>query len=1032
MLNKILLKGFSIIVLLSLSFGFAFGVQAQEVSGTVTASDDDNPLPGVNIIVQGTDIGTVTDVDGNYTLSVPSLDETLVFSFVGYQSLQVPIDGRTTIDVELQSLLVEGAEMVVTAFGIQREARSLSYSTVGVSTERIAEARDTNIMNSLQGRVGGMSITQASSGVGAPTRVVLRGNRSISGDSQPLYVVDGVPIRGNPQDLSPDDIASIDVLKGPNAAALYGSAAQNGAIVIETHRGQAGVVNVSFSNNFTVSQANILTEYQNEFGQGTAGNYSASSEFSWGPRMEGQQVAFWTPNPGHPMAGQTYSMTPQPDNVSDVFRTGYNNASNLTAQIGGERTQTVFSYTYTSAQGIMPGNDLQRNNISLRVSSDLHDRLQLDSRVSYMRQNIDNPLPQGENFANPLRNTYRMPRNIQTQHYQEFEYTDADGNLRQHYFNPGSNGGNNPYWVINRNLDFAERQRILAMASLNFEILPTVNLMVRASYDGINTENESRRYNDSYVIAQNGYFSVSQGSSLEWNGDFLLSFEDDLTSDWMVSASFGGNIKQQRNESVSSNTTSNPGMTLPNFFALSNTQNVSSSHGIGSPMDIHSLYGFGQIGWRDAIYLDFTARNDWSSTLPADNRSYFYPSVGLTAVISDLISMPEAVSLFRIRASFAQVGSSAPPFQLVRTANFSAGGRNGFITLSGTLPAENLRPEQTDAYEIGADIRFFQGRLGFDIAAYQTNTIDQLFTVALPVGSGASQFFTNGGDIENKGIEIAMTTAPIRNTRMSWNLDFNFGLNRNMVVAIDDERPRLVIGSDFLRDAVIEEGRPFGEVYSRGYVRDDQGRVQVNPNTGVPLITSGKSVLAANFQPDWIGGINSDFSYRNWNVGFVISHRQGGTISSLSNAVTYADGLTKQTLEGRDGGLVFGQNFMEHETAVYQGTSTSPSTPFNAEDFWRAVGGRNAPAGEIFQESATNTRLRELTVGYTFPESVMENLPVSGITLSFVGRNLFFIYRESDHIDPDLMVGTSPAAEGFESFTLPTTRTFGANLKIDF
>jgi TonB-linked SusC/RagA family outer membrane protein len=1032
MLNSILSKGLLVILSALLSLGIFTRAQAQQVSGTVIAAGDEYSLPGVNIIVQGTDIGTVTDGEGNYELTVPSLNETLVFSYVGFQTQSIPIDGRTTIDVEMQSLYIEGGEMVVTAFGIQREARSLSYSTVGVSTETISEARDTNIMNSLQGRVGGMSITQASSGVGAPTRVVLRGNRSISGDSQPLYVVDGVPVRGNPQDLNPDDIASIDVLKGPNAAALYGSAAQNGAIVIETHRGRAGVVNVSLSNNFTVSQANILTEYQNEYGQGTAGSYSPSSEFSWGPRMEGQQVAFWTPNPAHPMAGQTYSMTPQPDNVSDVFRTGYNNASNLTAQIGGERTQTVFSYTYTSAQGIMPENDLQRNNISLRVSSDLHERLRLDSRVSYMRQNIDNPLPQGENFANPLRNTYRMPRNIQTQHFKEFEYTDIDGNLRQHYFNPGSNGGNNPYWVINRNLDFAERERVIAMARLDFEIHSNLNLMVRASYDGLNTENETRRYNDSYVIAQNGFFAVSQGNQLEWNGDFLLSFQDDLTQDWMVSASVGGNIKQQRNESVSSNTTSNPGMTLPNFFALSNTQNVASSHNIGSPMDIHSLYAFGQIGWRDAVYVDFTARNDWSSTLPADNRSYFYPSVGLTAVLSDLISMPEVISLARIRASYAQVGSSAPPFQLVRTAGFSAGGRNGFITLSGTLPAENLRPEQTDAFEIGADIRFFQGRLGFDISAYQTNTTDQLFTVALPVGSGASQFFTNGGDIENKGIEIAVNTTPVQGTNLNWDFNLNFGLNRNMVVAIDDERPRLNIGSDFLRDAVIEEGQPFGEVYSRGYVRDNQGRIQIDPDTGLPLITAGKSVRAANFQPDWIGGISSRLSYRSWNVGFVISHRQGGTISSLSNAVTYADGLTKQTLEGRDGGLIFGQNFMTHETAVYEGTDTAPTTPFNAEDFWRAVGGRNAPAGEIFQESATNTRLRELTIGYSFPESIMENLPVSNVTLSLVGRNLFFIYRESDHIDPDLMVGTSPAAEGFESFTLPTTRTFGANIKIDF
>lgn len=1031
MLKSLLFKGLLVSVLTFLSAAFLVQAQAQTVSGTVVTQEDGQPLPGVNIVIQGTDTGTVTDADGNYELSVPSSDAILIFSYIGYQTQEIAIDGRTSVDLEMQSLAIEGAEMVVTAFGIQREARSLSYSTQSVQTDNLVEAREANVMASLQGRVGGMSVTQASSGVGAPARVVLRGNRSISGDSQPLYIVDGVPIRGNPQDLSPDDIASIDVLKGPNAAALYGSAAQNGVIVIETNRGQAGIVNVSLSNNFTMSQANILTDYQNIYGQGTAGNYSPSSEFSWGPRMEGQQVAFWTPNPDHQMAGQTYSMTPQPDNVSDVFRTGYNNATNLSASIGGERTQTVFSYTYTDAQGIMRGNDLQRHNVSLRVTSELYEGLTLDSRLSYMRQNLDNPLPQGENFANPLRNTYRMPRNIQTGHFQEFEYTDAEGNLRQHYFNPGSNGGNNPYWVINRNLDFDQRERIIAMASLNYELLPTVDLMVRASYDGLNTSGETIRYNDSYVIAQNGFYGVSQANSLEWNGDALLSYQDILAQDWVVSASVGGSIKQQRNESISANTTSNPGMTLPNFFALSNTQNVAASHGVGSPMDIHSLYAFGQLGWRDAIYLDVTARNDWSSTLPADNRSYFYPSVGLSMILSDLVSLPEVISLARFRASYAQVGSSAAPYQLVRTANFASGGTAGFLTLSGTLPAENLKPEQTTSYELGADIRFFQGRLGLDITAYLTNTTNQLFTVALPVGSGASQFFTNGGDIENKGIEVNLNTRPVQRTDLMWDLDFTFGLNRNMVVAIDDERPRLTIASDFLRDAVIEEGRPFGEVYSRGYVRDDQGRVQIDPGTGLPLITPGKSVLAANFNPDWTGGISSSLSWRNVRFSFLIDHRQGGTISSLSNAVTYADGLTTQTLEGRDGGLIFGENFMTNERAVYEGTDTAPSTSFNAEDFWRAVGGRNAPAGEIFRESATNTRMREMTIGYTLPESVVGNLPVNSVTLSLVGRNLFFIYRESDHIDPDLMVGTSPAAEGFESFTLPTTRTFGANIKID-
>ncbi len=1032
MFKMLLSKGLSVFIAVFLSFGILTDVQAQEVRGTVVTSDG-QPLPGVNIIIQDTDRGTVTDVDGNYQLSVPSLNETLVFSFIGHARQVIAIDGRTQINVEMESLAIVGEEMVVTAFGIQREARGLTYSTQGVSTERITQAREMNVINSLQGQVAGLNINRGATGVGGDSRVVLRGNRSISGDSQPLYIVDGTPIRGGIGDINPDDIASIDVLKGPNAAALYGSRAQNGAIIITTHRGEAGVVNVSFSNTFQVEDPIISTRYQNVYGQGGGGEYSRGSEFNWGPRMEGQQVAHWSPDPSR--SGETYAFNPQPNNVRDAFRSGFQNTSNLSASIGGARTQTVFSYTWTDAQGMVQSNDMNRHNLSIRVNSELTDGLHLDSRISYMRRVINNQLLTGENFANPLRHIYRLPRNISTQDVSVFEYEDPNGLNLQHFWNPGSNGGANPYWTMNRNVNEGTRERVITMASLRYDISDALSLMVRGSYDGAGNEFERKDYNNSYIIANSGRYTLTKSNALEWNSDFLLSYAQDITDDWSLDANVGGNILQRRNNSLSSNT--GPALTIPNFFTLSNTQNIAASHSIGSPMDVYSLYAFGQIGWRDAIYLDVTARNDWSSTLPADNRSYFYPSVGLSVILSDLIpAFPEFFTFTRVRASYAEVGNSASPFSLQRTASFSAGGQAGFLTLSGTLPNPDLRPEMTKSYEIGLDARFFGGRLGLDLTAYQTNTLDQLFTVALPIGSGASQFFTNGGDVENKGIEVLLNATPVQAVDFRWDMNVNFATNRNMVVAISDERPRLNIGSDFLRDAVIEEGQPFGQVYSRGWVRDDQGRVVVDPN-GMPQLTAGKTVAVANLNPDWTGGISSTFSYRNYSFSFLIDHRQGGSIASLTNAIMDADGLTHKTLQGRDGSLVFGDNFFSGETAVQADAQGNPTNTPNAysvdaETFWRAVGGRNAPVGEAFVEEATNTRVREMTVSYRLPQSVMASLPVSNISVSLVGRNLFFIYKASETLDPDLMVGTSAAFEGFESFTPPTARTIGANIKIDF
>lgn len=1012
-----------------------------EITGEVTDAESGEMLPGVSVYVEDTQIGTTTNLEGRYTLNVPDDAETLVFSFVGYRQQQVEIAGRTTIDIELAPDVIMGEEMVVTAFGIEREARGLTYSTQGVSPEQMSEARELNLMNSLQGKVSGLNITQSSQGVGSPTRVVLRGNRSFTGSNEPLYVVDGVPIRGNPQDLSPDEIESMDVLKGPNAAALYGSAAQNGAIVITTRRGTSGATQISFSQTLTAETPILATPYQNEFGQGNGGVYDPNTEFNWGPRMDGSQVDYWSPDPAR--EGESYSFAPQPDNVRDIFRTGYNSATNLNASIGSENIQTLFSYTYTQAEGMVPNNDLNRHNISLRVNAQLSERLALDSRLSYMRQVVDNQLSTGENFANPLRHIYRIPRNVSNAAMSEYEYFDDSGNRYQHFWNPGSNGGANPYWTLNRNLNQNIRDRVIGMASLTYNFSETLSLLARASYDGLYTNSETRLYNDTYVIAPNGSYSLGKSNFLEWNGDFLLSYEDDVSEDWSLSANFGGNIQQRRNNSLSANTGPiSVGLTAPNFFTLSNTQDVAASNSIGAPRDVQSLYGFGQIGWRQSLFLDFSGRNDWSSTLPADSRSFFYPSVGLSAVLSDLIpEFPAFFDLARVRASYAEVGNSAPAFSLRRTASFTAGGNNGFLSLDTTIPNADLRPERTESIELGADLRVLGGRLGLDFTWYKMNTTDQLFAVALPVGSGASQFFTNGGNVENKGVEFLLSVTPVQTAGFNWDVDVNFARNRNMVVEIDEslDLPHLSISQDFMRVFRIEEGEPYGQVYSRGWERDDQGRVIVGSN-GLPQVTDGFNVPVANFNPDWTGSISSQISFKNFSASFLIDHRQGGSIVSITNAILDADGLTERTLRGRDGGLVFGDNFFSGETAVMQTGEDAGGNPIyepnthttDAETFWKAVGGRNAPVGEAFVEEATNTRLREVTLGYTLPASLLSSWPVSNVKISVVGRNLFFLYRASDTLDPDNMVNTQNFFEGFESFTPPTARSFGLNLQVDF
>jgi TonB-linked SusC/RagA family outer membrane protein len=967
-------KTFLCLFLLSASFVFS---QQRNVSGSVT-DDQGVPLPGATVIVQETNSGTTTEFDGNYTISAED-GQTLIISYVGYTSQQITVSNSSSYDVALQ-LGNALDEVVVTSLGIKRQKRELTYATQNVDSEGIDESRPNgNLVNSLQGKVAGISIQTTSQGVSSASKVVLRGNRSIAGSSQPLYIVDGVPLGGDITDLSPDDIASISVLRGSNAAAIYGSRANNGAIIITTKSGEAGAFSVNVNSTLTMETANILFDYQNEYGQGSGGVFSSFSTDSWGPKLGGAQE-HWSFSPN--IAG-AIPYAANPDNVMDFFNSGMSLANNISVTSGSEKMSTYFGYTNDIRTGIVPGNELERHNINLKIDNNMLDgKLKLSSRVNYIKSTIDNQLAQWESFDNPLRHAYRLPRNIRTQDAEVFEFVDSSGNVKQNYWKPNDNGGANPYWTINRNLNEVLTDRVLGYTSLTYQFNDDLSLLVRSSIDNTNFTRESKFYNDSYIIADNGNYQTSNTRSLEWNNDFLLTYDKDLSDDLSLNLNIGGNNRVNKSTGVNTN---NGGLNAPNIFALSNAQNLTASQFI-SEREVNSLYGFGNLGFKNALFVDLTYRSDWSSTLPVENNRYDYYSAGLSAVISDFITMPSFIDFLKLRGSLAEVGNDTNPYSLERLANLESG---GFISLQTTAPASDLGPEKTTSFELGFDTTFFNQRVNLDFTYYKSNSIDQLFRQDVPQASGVTSKFINGGDIQNEGIEAVLSMGLLTNTDFKWDVTFNYATNRSEVIRLAEGLDALSYGGDFMRRYQLDVGMPWGSIYSRGFERDAQGRVLMNAN-GTPVITSGQSVNIGNFNPDWLGGILNSFRYKNFNFRFLI------------------------------------------DTDVYTNeTPASSPTAVDPETFWTSIGGRNSPAGEAFVEDASNIRLREMSLSYGFGQSSLQNTPFKNIKLSLVGRNLFFLSNNAS-IDPEAIHGTATANDGYEAFSLPTTRSIGLNLKLGF
>lgn len=1027
-----------LMLFVSVNLGFS---QTTLVKGKISEASGE-PLYGVSVKVKGSNQGATSNDKGDYAIDVKQ-GTTLVFSYVGFKSQEIVVSSNSTVNVSLVEDASSLSEVVVTALGITKDQKVLSYATQQINTKTFSQAKDLNVANSLSGRVVGLDIVRSSSGIGGSTRIVLRGDRSISGNNQALIVVDGVPFNNSNgssgnifggrdggdgiSSINPDDIESMNILRGASATALYGSSAANGAILINTKKGvtQKGY-GVTINSSFQAEQALNLRKFQNEYGQGSGGVYSKLSENSWGPKLDGRQVEAWQNSAvGAPA---TYSFSPQPNTYNDFYKTGSQISNSVSFSGGSDKMQTYFSYTNVGASGLVDNNKLQRNILNLRISNKISDKISIDSKLTYLAENIDNRGTLGEVYQNVNRHVARMPRNISLEAAQQFEYTDAQGRNKQSFWNPGSNGGQNPYWIKNRTTSTDTRDRITGFSALTYQVTKAFSVIARGSLDKYVDKFEGKLFTDTYTIAQNGDYRTAWSENSSVNFDLLGLYKQRINENLSVDALVGGNFQNFSTLFQNSNT---GGLNRDNLFITTNARAPQNNRG-NVQSQKQGVFATADVTFKDALTVSFSARNDWSSTLPSQNRSYFYPSAGFSAILSNLFEMPSSVSFAKLRGTYAVTGNDALPFLINQTYTFQAGGDNGFITRDGLKPFQDLKPEITNSIEFGVEVKLLKNRLGIDLGYYSSDSKNQLFRVSIPPASGWSQEYVNAGLVRNSGIELTMNFNPINMGDFRWDVDLNYANNVNKLVELTPDLKSYDIpnGNDFMNSVRAIEGRPLGEVFSRGYQRNATGQILVS-ETGVPRITSGYTVYLGNTRPDWIGGLNNRFTYKNLSLSFLISARMGGVVTSFTNAVLYGDGVTEETLAGRDSFIFDG--IVETAKDKPAATAGQPNkVAINAEKFWTVVGGRNTPAGEVFTYSASTIRLRELTLGYSLPAGLIKNSPFQSATLSLVGRNLFFIMNNAKGFDPEMTAGSQNTSVGLEGFSTPPTRTIGLNLNLKF
>ncbi|MDR6844420.1 SusC/RagA family TonB-linked outer membrane protein [Flavobacterium granuli] len=996
--------------------------QVKKINGFVSDAAG-TPIPGANVNVQGEANGATTDFDGKFTIEVKS-GATLVVSYLGYETRNVVVGESSTIDVKLNSAGSTAlTEVVVTSLGIKKSKKSLTYSAQELKGEDLVRAKDPNLMNTIAGKIAGVAVTKSAGGSGGSTKVTIRGNSSTT-NNNPLYVVDGVPMlnissiqpndsfgstQGGNRDggdviglLNPDDFEGMTVLKGASATALYGSQGARGVILLTSKKAKEGVSTFKVSSNTTVETAAYLPKFQTSY------IAKPGADESWGAAQR------------------------TPDHTRDFFDTGVTQISSFGFSTGSQNSATNISYANTSSNGVLPTNSLSKNNFSIRqMGKFFGDRLTVNANANYTSQYVTNRPTSGLYF-NPLTGLYLMPRGYDFNEYKNnFEVFDPARNMMVQNWMTNRDIEQNPYWGLNRNKSKDGSQYMNGAVGLNYKVNSWLSVGSRYNYDRITSEFDKEIYatTQGTLSHPNGRYININNVSTQNYGDLIATintkFNDDLTFFANVGTSF---TKTSLNDETVLD--SDPsGLGITNWFTLHNfNSNTGNYQNYGFRREQQSVFAAATFGYKNMLYVDVTGRNDWSSTLAnTGNMSFFYPSVGVTWLISETFTMPEAITFGKVRASYAQVGNDVPAFYTSPTSAYVASNPQNINPTVGPRPGTNLKPESQDSYELGTEWRFVNNRFGIELTYYNNETKDQLLTIPAPStnAEGYQNYAYNGGVIKNNGIEVLVNARIIDNDKFKWDATVNYSKNNNEVSGLPEELGGTVIltpaGVNSYRYSLIN-GRPFGVIEGINLKKDDQGRVLLNEDGSIQK-TGFEEVGNAN--PDYMLGFNNSFKFGNFFLNFTIDGRFGGDVMSLTEAVNDKFGVSQATGNSRDAGGV-------DINAVYAPGTTKAGQAYagkyDSESYYSQVGGREGATGEYVYD-ATNVSLRELALGYTFD---LKNSKIfKTANLSLVGRNLFFFYKDAP-FDPNISLSTGNGLQGIDVYAAPSTKSIGLNLNVTF
>ena len=1000
--------------------------RAVSVTGRVTDASG-QPIVGASVIVRGTTVGVSTDTEGRFALEVPSpaASQTLEVSYLGYETAAVPVGSRTSFEVTLQESSSEIEQVVVTALGIKRQEKALSYNVQQVAASDITLVKDANFMNSLSGKVAGVTINASSSGVGGATKVVLRGNKSISQSSNALYVIDGIPMynfgggggtefdsRGATEaiaDINPEDIESISVLTGAAAAALYGSEAANGAVMITTKKGEAGALKVTLSSNTEFLNPFVLPEFQNRYGTGLNGQRSGSNIYSWGERLNAASRYGYTPN--------------------DFFETGHVYTNAFTLSGGTDKNQTYFSAAAVNSDGIIPNNEYDRYNFTFRNTTYfLKDKLRLDASASYIYQQDQNMTNQGV-YSNPLVSAYLFPRGENFDLYRRFERYNEGTKLMEQFWSSDMEGGDlrmqNPYWIAYRNLRNTDKKRYMLSFSASYDILPWLNVTGRVRIDNMNSLYTQKLYASSNTTitdgGRNGHYTEARAYDSQTYGDVMVNVNKTFGDDWSLQANLGASINNVKSDELSYRgpIQENGLPNVFNVFDLDDTKKRAEKTGWHD--QTQSLFASVEVGWKQMLYLTVTGRNDWASQIAgSSSSSFFYPSVGLSWVPTSLWDTGEALNYLKIRGSIASVGMPFPRYLTIPTYEYDATNR---VWKDKThYPIGDLKPERTTTYEVGVDARLWR-HLSLSASWYRADTKNQTFDPSLPPSSSYTTIYLQTGHVRNTGVELS---AGYDNTwrDFRWATNFTYSWNRNEIIELAANAVNPITGEPLNLEKldikglgkakyILKEGGTLGDLYTTSNLRfNDNGYIEVDKSGNLLLTDEGDDIYLGSVFPDHTLAWRNDFSWKGVNLGVLFTARIGGICYSATQANMDLYGVSEASAAARDAGGVWinGREMVD------------------AQKWYQAIGSQSG-LPQYYTYSATNFRLQELSLGYTLPSKWFRDR--MRMTVSFVGRNLWMIYCKAP-FDPEAVASTGLNYQGIDYFMMPSLRSLGFSVKFQF